>query len=293
MKHFVFSIDVEDWFQVENLKGIVVHEAWPDAELRVSQSTQTVLDILKRHGVRATFFILGWIAERKPGLVKRIADHGHEIASHGYKHELLHKIDKLDIDSDIEKSLEILSPLSHSNIVGYRAPSFSITKDAARSLKSMGFIYDASLNEFQFNRRYGRITTYKKTGAVGNKQCVYTILDNGLIEFPISVNTYLSVYWPLGGGYFRLSPMWFLKKQLRDVLRLNDVASIYLHPWEFDPGQPRLKALGLNYHFRQYCRLDETASKFECLIKLVKEMPDLQINTFGEIANSFVDSPSM
>jgi polysaccharide deacetylase family protein (PEP-CTERM system associated) len=285
MKHFVFSIDVEDWFQVENLKGVILSEDWTDAELRISKSTEVILDLLEKHGVRATFFILGWIAERKPGLVKRISDKGHEIASHGYQHELLHKIDANSMETDIMKSLEILSPLSHNNIIGYRAPSFSITKDAAHLLKAMGFLYDASLNDFQFNRRYGRIKVYKKTGRIKRENCAYMVLENDLVEFPISVNTYFNVYWPLGGGYFRLSPMWFLKKQLHDVFKVNDVVSIYLHPWEFDPDQPRVRGLSLDYHFRHYYGLDDTAKKFDCLIRLIQNMHGVEIGTFGEIAS--------
>lgn len=289
MKHFVFSIDVEDWFQVENLKGVMLYEEWASVDLRINESTKIVLDILKKHGVKATFFILGWIAERDHDLVKQIASHGHEIASHGYQHELLHTIDDTRIESDIGRSLEILTPLSYNKIIGYRAPSFSITKHAARSLRAMNFIYDASLNDFQFNRRYGRMIAHKKVGRIDEERCAYTVLENDLIEFPISVNTYLNIYWPLGGGYFRLSPMWFLRKQVQDVLKVNDVASIYLHPWEFDPAQPRLKGLSVNYYLRHYYGLDKTAEKFECLIRLIKNTQGLEINTFGEIASNFVD----
>jgi polysaccharide deacetylase family protein (PEP-CTERM system associated) len=286
MKHFVFSIDVEDWFQVENLKGIVLYDDWHGEELRISESTEIVLDILRRHSVRATFFILGWIAEKEPDLVKNIASQGHEIASHGYKHELLHTIDENSIESDIRRSLQILAPLSCNDIIGYRAPSFSITKAATNALKKMNFVYDASLNDFQFNRRYGKLVTLNRTSKSGGNVVEYSVLDNGLIEFPISVNTYFNIYWPLGGGYCRLSPMWFLRKQLHDILRRNDIASIYLHPWEFDSDQPRLRKLGMNYYFRHYYGLDKTAEKVERLIRFVKESPDVEIRTFGEIAKS-------
>lgn len=283
MKKFVFSIDVEDWFQVENLKALVAYDDWHVEELRISESTEIVLDILHRYNVKATFFILGWIAEKRPDLVTRIARHGHEIASHGYKHELLHKIDENSIETDIRRSLEILQPLSRNKIIGYRAPSFSITKAATNALKKMNLVYDASLNDFQFNRRYGKLTTFNRESRTDGNILKYSVLDNGLIEFPISVNTYFSIYWPLGGGYCRLSPMWFLRKQLHDVFRKSDIVSIYLHPWEFDPGQPRLKKLGMNYYFRHYYGLDKTAEKVEKLIKIIKESPDVEIKTFGEI----------
>jgi polysaccharide deacetylase family protein (PEP-CTERM system associated) len=286
MKKFVFSIDVEDWFQVENLKGIVEYDDWHVEELRISESTEIVLDILRTYNVKATFFILGWIAERRPDLVIHIANQGHEIASHGYKHELLHTMDENSIEADIRRSLEILQPLSRNKVIGYRAPSFSITKAAANVLKRMNFEYDASLNDFQFNRRYGKLTTFNKESGMDSNIVKYSVLDNGLIEFPISVNTYFNIYWPLGGGYCRLSPMWFLKKQLNDVIRKGDIVSIYLHPWEFDPGQPRLKKLGMNYYFRHYYGLDKTAEKVEKLIKITKESPDVELKTFGEIVES-------
>ena len=289
MKQFVFSIDIEDWFQVENLKNVVFYKDWANADLRICESTNTVLEMLGMHNVKATFFILGWIAERVPGLVKRIADNGHEIASHGYKHELLHTIDDTKVELDIKKSLKILKPLAHNRIVGYRAPSFSITKTAARSLKAMNFKYDASLNDFQFNKRYGRIAVSKKIGKVNHHNCTYAVLENGLIEFPISVNTYLRVYWPLGGGYFRLSPMWFLKKQLCDIYKTNDIACVYLHPWEFDPAQPRVEGLSVSYYVRHYYGLGKTAGKFESLIGLVKSIPDIEIRTFGEMAKKFTN----
>ncbi len=284
MKYFVLSVDIEDWFQVENLKGQIHYNAWPGKESRIAESTRIVLDILKRRDIKATFFILGWIAERKPELVKEIACRGHEIASHGYKHELLHKIDDSAVESDIRKSAEILNPLSKNKVIGYRAPSFSITKAASRALKAMNFVYDASLNDFQFNRRYGKIGTYNRVSKVDGSDVRFTVLENDLVEFPISVNTYLTIYWPLGGGYFRLSPMWFIRKQLHDIFKESDIVSIYLHPWEFDPGQPRLKSLSANYFFRHYYGLDRTADKIDNLIGLVKNSPDVTIKTFGEMA---------
>ena len=283
MKYFVFSIDIEDWYQVENLKEQIQYDEWSLKESRIEESTRIVLDILKKRDVRASFFILGWIAERKPELVKEIASQGHEIASHGYKHELLHKIDGTAVASDIRKSIEILSPLSQNKIIGYRAPSFSITKTAARFLKGMNFVYDASLNDFQFNRRYGKIVTHNRVSRSDGDDIRYTVLENDLIEFPISVNTYLTIYWPLGGGYFRLSPMWFIRKQLRDVFKGNDIVSIYMHPWEFDPGQPRLKDLSKNYYFRHYYGLDKTSEKIDNLIRCLKNSPGVEIKTFGEI----------
>jgi polysaccharide deacetylase family protein (PEP-CTERM system associated) len=288
MKKFVFSIDIEDWFQVENLKGQIRYTQWPEKECRIDLSTRIVLNILKKRSIRATFFVLGWIAERKPALIREIASQGHEIASHGYKHEMLHTIDEKILEFDIQKSLEILQPLARNRIIGYRAPSFSITKAATRILRQLNFAYDASLNDFQFNRRYGKIVTSGKTSRIGGSSVDYSILENGLIEFPISVNTYFSVYWPIGGGYFRLSPTWFIKRQLRDIFRQHDIASIYLHPWEFDPGQPHLKSIGVNYYLRHYFGVENTAKKFDFLLALIENTPNVEIKTFGDIVKNFV-----
>ena len=283
MKQFVFSIDIEDWFQVENLKEKMFYHNWSIQESRIDIGVKAVLEIFKKNGIKATFFILGWIADRKPDLVRCIADHGHEIACHGYKHELLHRIDGSTIESDISRSLEILTPLSYNTILGYRAPSFSITKAAAQILKKMNFKYDASLNDFQFNKRYGKLVICNKVNRINEYDMNYTALENDLIEFPISVNTYFGIYWPLGGGYFRLSPMWFLKMQLRDTFEKRDIVSMYLHPWEFDPGQPRIRGLNTSYYFRHYYGLEKTKEKFERFIGLVKSIPSVEIKTFGDI----------
>lgn len=286
MKYFVFSIDIEDWFQVENLKEQIQYAAWPSKALRISENTDLVLDIMRKHDIKATFFVLGWIAERRPDLVRRIASHGHEIASHGYKHELLHLIDDTTAEDDFRKSLDILGPLSPSRIIGYRAPSFSITKGTIQLLKKSGFKYDASVNEFQFNERYGKLAILKRTCRMNDHDCNYMTLENGLVEFPVSVNKYLGVSWPLGGGYFRLSPRWFLKKQLRDIFVENDIVNIYLHPWEFDALQPRVKGLSKDYYFRHYYGLAETADKFETLIDFIKDMPGVKVRTFTEMVQS-------
>ena len=374
-KHFVFSIDIEDWFQVENLKEVISPDEWDSKELRVEQNTEKVLDILDRHEVQATFFVLGWIAERCPDLVKKIAAHGHEIASHGYGHELLHKMSREEIREDFEKALEIIQPLAENTITGYRSPSFSITDTAADVLKELGFKYDASFNKFQFNERYGAVSFADETAMaaslprsdadtsgkgqesgdksdgdpkgseLGDKSdgvdgsgfivegrddqpttnnqpktknqkptTAHVRLANGLIEFPVTVNTYFGIHWPLGGGYFRLSPMWFLRKQLSDSLRSAQsmadgsgfmaekqnsatnnqqpttnnykptTINLYLHPWEFDPDQPRVSGLSFKNRFRHYYGLKHTSGKFEKFVEMVKSRETIEITTFGGLS---------
>ncbi len=264
-KAFVFTIDVEDWFQVENLKGKIAYDSWDERELRVGESTGRVLEIFEAAGIRGTFFILGWTAERFPDLVRRIAAAGHEIACHGYGHHLLHELSREEIREDIERSLAILRPLSPHPIIGYRAPSFSITAEAASVLTELGFAYDASYNRFQLNARYGS-----------------TSMPDSLQEFPVTVNTYAGIHWPLGGGYFRLSPLWFLRKQLEDAVdsAATRIHSLYLHPWELDPEQPRVKGLKKNYAFRHYYGLEKTAEKLREFIGMVQRTPGIEIVRF-------------
>lgn len=267
-KAFVFTIDVEDWFQVENLKGKIAYDSWDARELRVKESTVRVLEILEAAGIRGTFFILGWTAQRLPSLVRRIAEAGHEIACHGYGHRLLHEMSREEIKEDIQRSLEVLRPLSSHPIIGYRAPSFSITAQAASVLREMGFAYDASYNRFQLNSRYGSAA-----------------IPDSLCEFPVTVNTYAGINWPLGGGYFRLSPMWFLKKQLQDAFdpAATRIHSLYLHPWELDPGQPRVKGLKKNYAFRHYYGLEKNAEKLREFIGLVKGQKTVAVRRFMDL----------
>ena len=281
MKTFIFSIDVEDWFQVENLRTVVNYEEWDEKELRVEKSTAIILDILDRHEVKATFFILGWIAEQCPDLVRQISSKGHEIASHGYAHKLLHEMDSAEVREDLLKSLEILQPLSSNSIIGYRSPSFSITDKSADIMNELGFKYDASYNKFQFNERYGEVIVESKKGQ--------SYLENGLLEFPVTYNTYFGVHWPLGGGYFRLSPSWFINKQIKDSFRKNDIANIYLHPWEFDRGQSRVSGLKLSLKFRHYYGLKQTASKLTRLIKNIKNSSNIFITTYSDIISNLTE----
>ena len=283
MKRFVFSIDIEDWFQVENFKEKILYEEWNKKEIRVVTSTKLVLDILRKNGIKATFFVLAWIAEKRPELVKMIVENGHEIASHGYGHELLHKMSTKEIREDFKKSVDILAPLSKNKIVGYRAPSFSIMDSASDILKEMGFIYDASFNRFQFNKRYGEISIREEIDKPTCYASNLTFLKNGLIEFPVSISNLFFMNWPLGGGYFRLSPTWFLKKQLSDIFENSDIANIYLHPWEFDSGQPRIKSLRKGFYYRHYYGLNNTAEKLQKFIELVRKNQHIEIKTFGEV----------
>jgi polysaccharide deacetylase family protein (PEP-CTERM system associated) len=253
------TIDVEDWFHVENLRPVISRESWNERELRVEASTDRLLELLARHDTRGTCFVLGWVAERCPGLVRRIASAGHEIASHGYGHDLLPRLGPVDFREDLRRSKAILEDLGGQEVRGYRAPSFSITAWAIPILRDLGFSYDSSLFPTRGNSRYGRLA-----GAGSG----VTELEPGLREVPIGVLAAAGVSLPWGGGgYFRLAPYRAFRLGIRRVLRTGRPYVFYLHPWEIDPGQPRVEGIGALSRFRHYTGLDTAEVRFERLLK--------------------------
>ena len=187
------SFDIEDWFQVENLKEVISCNEWNCCELRVVQNTRKILGLLERHQTRATFFILGWIAEKCPSLIEEIAAGGHEISSHGYGHELIYKLTPDEFHKDIKRSKEILESITATPALGYRAPSFSITPKsewAIDVLKGLGFTYDSSIFPTSFHNRYG----------FNGISCLPFRFDNGLFEIPLSTYSFAGTNFPLAGG---------------------------------------------------------------------------------------------
>lgn len=274
------SFDVEDWFQVENLKEVVPRDDWESCELRVVQNTIKILDILERYQTRATFFVLGWVAEKCPALVKEIESAGHEIASHGYGHELIYNLTPEAFYADIQRSKEILESITGKPIYGYRAPSFSITPKsvwAVDILKSLGFTYDSSIFPTSFHNRYGW------NGAAS----IPFSLKNGLVEVPLSTYKFLGANFPLaGGGYFRLFPYFYFRSLYQRLNSQNRGIVFYLHPWELDPQQPR-KSVRLDYRLRHYVNLEKTEARLEKLLGEFKFVPlfNLAQNVFPEIMN--------
>jgi len=254
------SFDIEDWFQVENLKKVISRDRWESCELRVVQNTRKILGILERHQTQATFFVLGWVAERYPTLVKEIAAEGHEIASHGYGHELIYKLTPEVFYADIRRSREILESITGHPVIGYRAPSFSITTKsqwALEVLKKAGFLYDSSIFPTSFHNRYG----FNGTSRLPFQ------FRNGLAEIPLSIYPIAGANFPLaGGGYFRLFPYFYFQLFFRRMNKQGKPIVFYLHPWELDPEQPRMKVC-LNYRFRHYVNLEKTENRLEKLLK--------------------------
>jgi polysaccharide deacetylase family protein (PEP-CTERM system associated) len=260
------SFDVEDWFQVENLKEVISCDDWECCEPRVVENTRRVLRLLKRHQTRATFFILGWVAERCAGLVTEIANAGHEIASHGYGHELVYKLSPERFLDDVSRSRDILESITSKPVLGYRAPSFSITPKslwALDTLKNAGFHYDSSVFPTSFHNRYG----FNGTSSNPFRH------DNGLLEIPLTTYRFCGANFPLAGGaYFRLFPYACFRHLCRRLNSQGKPIVFYLHPWELDPHQPRM-SVRFNYRLRHYVNLDKTEKRLEKLLAEFKFVP--------------------
>ncbi|MFW9916769.1 MAG: DUF3473 domain-containing protein [Candidatus Thorarchaeota archaeon] len=299
----LLTIDVEDWFQVENFKQCIPFSSWPDCELRVEKNTHRLLDLLDATKLRApartrdqanstspsnsinpknsplaTFFILGWIAERLPHLVREIHSRGHEVASHGYAHNLCNKGSPADLKEDLSHSKKLLEDIICGPIYGYRAPSFSINHDILKIIRDCGYLYDSSYNSFAIHGRYGRLNLSQNgrrdiATRIADARCPTQNPESKVLhELPIS-NLKLGNYtWPWGGGaYFRLIPSPIFIAGVKAILRKQNTCLLYLHPWEFDPEQPKVERSPMFFKFRHYTNLDKTASKLSLFIEAFKE----------------------
>ncbi len=254
------SIDVEDWFQVENLKSVIDRDSWDDRERRVERNTDRMLEIMAERDITCTCFILGWIAERHPELVRRIAEGGHEIASHGYGHELIYNLSQDEFRQDIDRTKKLLEDMTGKEVIGYRAPSFSITDWAIPILQDTGYTYDSSAFPTVAHDRYGKLT-----GMESGKPIV--TLREGFREICISCVTLGSKGIPWGGGgYFRLIPYPLFRRGVKRILNSGMPYVFYIHPWEIDAGQPRVKGLKKSHAFRHYVHLDKCASRWSQLL---------------------------
>jgi len=257
-----FSVDIEDWFQVENLKEAISKNDWPNIQLRVRENTIKMLNLLEKHNTKATFFVLGWIAEREKELIRNIYSRGHEIASHGYGHDLVYKLSHLEFREDIRKSKDIIEEIIQDRIYGYRAPSFSITDWALDILKEEGYIYDSSLFLVSNHDRYSKVDiSLEGTNFI-------RVLPNGLKEVPISTNKFFAKSLPWGGGgYFRILPYHIFKQGYIRSRNQSNGLIFYCHPWEIDADQPRVSNIKLSYQFRHYYGLESTERKLSRLLE--------------------------
>lgn len=255
------SFDIEEWFQVENLRAACPLSKWDSFESRVERSTDLLLEILDQYGFKATFFILGWVAEQHTALVKKIADKGHEIASHGYQHELVYDLTPEQFREDSKKSKKILEDIVGKEVIGYRAPNFSMVSTslwAIDILKELNFQYDSSIFPTSFHDRYGCRGVYDSDSFT---------FKNGIKEFPLTVYKIGRINFPVGGGaYFRFLPYGLFRWLLRNLNRKGKRCIFYLHPWEFDSDQPRVK-IKKQYSLRHYTNLATTQEKFKHLLQ--------------------------
>jgi polysaccharide deacetylase family protein (PEP-CTERM system associated) len=261
------SIDVEDWFHVENLKGAIPRAEWERCELRVERNTTRILEILNGCGARATFFVLGWVAERCPELVRAIAAAGHEVASHGYGHELVYSLRPNEFRNDVLRSKHHLEDLTGSAVRGYRAPCFSITDWAVPILQEAGFDYDSSFVPTVAHDRYGRLN-----GMDAGRTIV--CLREGFYEAGVSCMRMgrRGIPWG-GGGYFRLMPYRLWCWGVHAILRSGSPYVFYLHPWEIDPGQPHVEGLDAVSQFRHRVNLERCEQRFASLAGAFAWMP--------------------
>jgi polysaccharide deacetylase family protein (PEP-CTERM system associated) len=261
------SIDVEDWFHAENLKPVIRREAWDGCELRVERNTMRMLEIIDGARVRATFFVLGWVAEKCPQLVRTIAAAGHEVASHGYGHDLVYSLRPSEFRADVLRSKKHLEDLTGTPVRGYRAPCFSITDWAIPILQDAGFEYDSSVVPAVAHDRYGRLHGVNATNSIAS-------LRDGFYEVSISCIRVGEHGLPWGGGgYFRLVPYPLWCRGVRMILRSGRPYCFYIHPWEIDPGQPHVSGLRASSRFRHRINLHRCEKRFTALVGAFKWMP--------------------
>jgi polysaccharide deacetylase family protein (PEP-CTERM system associated) len=337
----ILTIDLEDYFQVHAFSRVIRYEDWGDYECRIERNTDRLLKILNDvtqnsaftiqnskdlsdsslcamrsapcGSPKGTFFILGWIAERYPGLVRRIQKEGHEIACHGYAHQLVYTQSRDQFRQDIKRAKSILEDITGREVIGYRAPSYSITNKsqwAFEVLVEEGFKYDSSI--FPIRHDFYGIPNAPRFPFVisfdGNQNVEFSMLNFELnttqnsdfkpqssvlkanstlntddskfmIEFPLSTIRLLGTNVPIsGGGYFRLFPYPIIKRALKSINEKENKPFIfYLHPWEIDFEQPRIKEVRLRSRFRHYVNLNKTESRFRKLLE------DFQFSSIREM----------
>ncbi len=265
------SVDLEDWFCAHNLR--IPMDEWDRRDLRVVANTRRILDLLDDHSVQATFFVLGWIAERVPELVQEIEARGHEIGTHGYSHTLLTEMTPAQFESDLCRALQITRKLVKQPVLGFRAPSFTITNKTLWALDTLarhGIQYDSSIFPIGFHPDYGMADAALSIHRIGP-----------IAEVPLSVARIWGRNIPCGGGgYFRVFPYPLTRLLLRQCNREGRPVVFYLHPWEVDPAQPRVH-LSFSKSFRHYMNLDKT------LVRLDHLLNDFEFEPIREVLRLF------
>ena len=255
------SVDVEDWFQVGAFEHTIVREDWDGLELRVGDNVARILDLFDEAGVKATFFTLGWIAERNRAAMRAIVDRGHELASHGYDHARVFTLSRTEFADDLAKSRAILEDAAGQAITGYRAPSFSIdarNRWAHEVLAEHGYAYSSSVAPIVHDHYGWRDAPRFAFDPVPGSE---------LVEIPVTTAILRGKRLAAGGGgFFRVLPYGFSRWAIRQVNAEGRPAVFYFHPWEVDPGQPRVAGAPLRSRLRHYTNLSRMAGKLSDLL---------------------------
>jgi polysaccharide deacetylase family protein (PEP-CTERM system associated) len=256
------TIDVEDYFHVAALSHAIDRAAWPRMEYRADANTHRLLDLFAEFQVKATFFVLGWVARRSPRLIRAIHDAGHEVASHGMSHLLVYDQTPAEFSEETHESKAMLEDIIGAPVLGYRASTYSITSRSLWALDVLldaGFIYDSSIFPIRHDL-YGIPGASKTPGPIDTPR------GRQIVEFPMSTAKFLGATVPVsGGGYFRLLPYWLTRFGLRQLNRQKTPFVFYLHPWELDPRQPRVRA-GIKSRMRHYTNLHRTEGRLRRLL---------------------------
>ena len=256
------SVDVEDWFQVGAFEGVIDRDSWDGLSGRVERNCDAILEMFDEADVKATFFTLGWVAQRQPALLRRIAEAGHELASHGWDHARVHTMNRKSFAADLDKSRKAIEDAAGAQVTGYRAPSFSIdqrTPWAYMALAEQGFTYSSSVAPITHDH-YG----WREAPRFAFRPLPWS----GLLEIPVTTAEFAGRRLAAGGGgFFRVLPYAFSRWAIRQVNnRDGRPAVFYFHPWEIDPQQPRVTNASMRSKLRHYTNLDVMAEKLKQLV---------------------------
>lgn len=268
--HRIFTVDVEEYYHAENILYSLPQNKIKSLPDRLNIGLPKIIDLLDKNNSKATFFILGCVAEKNTDLIRKIISSGHEVASHGYRHIPLSEHTPATFEEDLDKSLKILSDITSQKIIGYRATSFSLSDRMPwffDILRKYGIVYDSSV----------AFSLFRATSCKIPQNSGYFEISKGLLEFPVSFFNIGPLKIPLGGGYFRAYPYWLTRWGLSQASRKDKSVSLfYLHPWELDPDQPKFRLSPMK-SLRHYLNLHTTADK---LRKLLTDMKFTSIKNF-------------
>jgi polysaccharide deacetylase family protein (PEP-CTERM system associated) len=278
----ILSVDVEDYFQVEAFADVVPRSGWDQWPSRVESNTLRMLDLFDQHSAKATFFFVGWVADRFPRLVRETVDRGHEIACHSYWHRTIYSLDPAEFRKDTRRARRAIEDAGGAQVFGYRAPSWSITRDCLWALDILaeeGFTYDSSIYPIR----------HDLYGVPGAERFPYThSCANGLKlrEFPPATLRLLNQNLPVaGGGYLRIFPSAYNELAFRAFERKQQRVVVYMHPWEIDPEQPRIEGK-LKSRFRHYTNLNRMQEKLSAVLTRHRFQPFVDVLAEEALAHS-------